>query len=134
MAEAETRIARCTCGQARAVCSGEPERVSVCHCLNCKRRSGSSFAVQARFAAANVTITGDFATFELVGDEGGRSVHRFCTGCGATLFYTFDAQPGVLAIPLGLFDDPWFARPAYSVYEERKHDWVEITGPVDHYD
>ena len=43
------RHASCSCGQLRIETSGEPFRVSVCHCLNCKRRSGSAFAVQARF-------------------------------------------------------------------------------------
>jgi hypothetical protein len=35
---------------------------------------------------------------------------------------------GLVAIPLGAFDDPYFVRPAFSVWEERKHDWVEISG------
>jgi hypothetical protein len=29
-------------------------------------------------------------------------------------------------------DDPYFLKPGYSVWEERKHDWVEISGEVGH--
>ena len=43
------RRAECACGQLSAVCSGEPMRVSVCHCLACKRRTGSAFSYNARF-------------------------------------------------------------------------------------
>ena len=35
---------------------------------------------------------------------------------------------GLIAIPLGAFDDPYFAAPAFSVWEGRKHDWVKILG------
>jgi hypothetical protein len=35
---------------------------------------------------------------------------------------------------LGAFDDPYFASPKFSVWEERKHDWVAISGDVEHLD
>ena len=52
------RVASCRCGQLTATCRGEPVRVSVCHCLNCQKRSGSAFAAQARWPDDQVTITG----------------------------------------------------------------------------
>jgi len=48
----------CSCGQLRAVVSGDPVRVSICHCLACQRRTGSSYGYQARFPAQSVTISG----------------------------------------------------------------------------
>ena len=53
-----TRRASCTCGQLHLETTGEPVRVSVCHCLDCQRRTGSAFAAQARFHA--ITL-GSFA-------------------------------------------------------------------------
>jgi hypothetical protein len=50
------RTAACWCGALTAVCEGEPARVSVCHCLACHQRSGSAFAVQARFPADKVRL------------------------------------------------------------------------------
>jgi hypothetical protein len=35
---------------------------------------------------------------------------------------------GLIAIPLGAFDNPYFLSPAFSVWEGRKHEWVEISG------
>ena len=41
----------------------------------------------------------------------------------------------MMAIPIGRFADPAFPPPEYSVYEERKHGWVQIVGDgVEHYD
>ena len=37
----EVRRASCTCGQLHFDCTGDPVRVSVCHCLACQRRTGS---------------------------------------------------------------------------------------------
>lgn len=129
-----SRTASCRCGRLTAVTSGEPVRLSVCHCLNCKKRSGSAFAVQARWPADMVTIEGKSKTFTKAGDSGDRARFHFCPECGSDLYYVAEAMPDLVAIPLGAFDDPFFGTPEYSVYEGRKQPWVEITGPVEHYD
>ena len=51
-----TQLASCRCGQLKATVAGDSVRVSVCHCLNCKKRSGSAFAVQARWPKEDVAI------------------------------------------------------------------------------
>jgi hypothetical protein len=129
-----TRTASCRCGQLKATAAGEPVRVSVCHCLNCKKRSGSAFAVQARWPKAQVRINGASNTFVKVADSGNSATFHFCPECGSDVYYEIDGKfDDLVAIPLGAFDDPWFAIPRFSVWEERKHDWVEIVGPdVEH--
>jgi hypothetical protein len=131
-----THTASCRCGQLRATVSGDPVRVSVCHCLNCKKRSGSAFAVQARWPQEQVTIEGRSDTFELVADSGNRATFHFCPDCGSDVHYDINGKfDGQIAIPLGAFDDPYFLTPAFSVWEERKHDWVVISGEnVEHFD
>lgn len=121
--------ASCRCGQLRATVTGEPVRVSVCHCLNCQKRSGSAFAVQARWPAEQVKIEGRSNTFELVADSGNRATFHFCPDCGSDVHYDINGKfDGQIAIPLGAFDDAYFLKPRFSVWEERKHDWVEISG------
>lgn len=121
-----TRRAQCSCGQLSAACTGEPVRISVCHCLECKRRSGSAFSFNARWPAENVTITGTAREFTRIGDEGSRATFSFCPECGVTVHYRLDNQPGIIAIPAGTFADVSFPQPFVSVYEERKPAWVEI--------
>jgi len=65
-----TRIARCRCGQLSATCTGDPVRVSVCHCRGCRRLTGGALSAQARFPAEAVTLAGAFQTWECVGDSG----------------------------------------------------------------
>lgn len=130
------RTASCRCGQLKATATGEPVRVSVCHCLNCKKRSGSAFAVQARWPKEQVRIAGRSKTFVKAGDSGIRATFHFCPECGSDVYYTMEGElADLIAIPVGAFDDPYFARPAYSVFEGRKHDWLAISGDqVEHFD
>lgn len=127
-AEMVTRTATCRCGQLTASCEGEPVRVSVCHCLECQRRSGSVFATQARWPNEQVTISGTFSVWERIADSGHRATYKFCPVCGSTLAYIIEGWPGLTAIPVGAFADPNFPKPRFSVYEHRKHSWAEVPG------
>ena len=124
--------AACQCGQLVATCAGAPVRVSVCHCLDCQRRSGSAFAAQARFPADRVTIEGASHTWRRTGDDGGTATFHFCPGCGSTVHFRADALPGFVTVALGAFADPGFSPPTVSVYEDRRHAWVAIAGDVEH--
>jgi len=129
------RIATCRCGQLSASCAGEPERISVCHCLNCQKRSGSSFAAQARWPDAAVTWAGEYRIWAAPSDPGKGATFRFCPTCGSTVGFQAEGLPGLTAIAVGAFADPTFPPPVYSVYEERKHGWVGIIGEgIAHYE
>ena len=123
-----TRTATCRCGQLRAICEGEPVRVSVCHCLDCQKRSGSAFAAQARWPDAHVAVTGETKTWVRTADSGHRVTYRFCPHCGSTVAYVIEGWPNVTAVPLGAFADPEFPAPKFSVYEHRRHTWAAVLG------
>jgi len=130
-----TRIATCRCSDLTANCAGEPVRVSVCHCLDCQRRSGSAFAFQARWPEAQVAISGAWSEWSHTGETGNRAIFRFCPRCGVTIAYTSEGLPGLIAIPVGTLADPSFPSPEYSVWEGRKHRWVAVIGDgIDHFD
>jgi hypothetical protein len=121
-------VATCRCGHLRAECKGEPIRVSVCHCLECQKRTGSAFAAQARWPDGQVSVSGKSSNWVRTADSGSRSTFRFCPDCGSTVAYVSDGRPGVTAIPLGAFADPSFPAPRFSVYEHRKHPWTVVLG------
>jgi hypothetical protein len=131
----QTRLATCRCGQLRAECTGDPVRVSVCHCLDCQKRSGSVFAAQARWPERQVSIAGTASQWSSVGGSGDRATFHFCSVCGATIAYRNAGMPGLVAIPVGAFADPHFPPPHYSVYESRKHAWLTITADsIEHFE
>lgn len=123
-----TRSAECQCGGIRVLCEGEPMRVSVCHCLACQRRSGSAFAVQARYHRSQIRLIGQTREFVRTADSGNRVFQQFCPRCGTGVTYHLEDAPEIVAVAVGLFADPEFPRPGVSVYESRKYPWVTMTG------
>ncbi|CAN7685313.1 GFA family protein [Rhizobium sp. LjRoot30] len=120
------RKGSCRCGALIVSCIEEPVRVSVCHCLECQRRTGSAFGVQARFSESSVFLDGERREFERVGDSGQWARYSFCPACGSTVAYRNEDAPGVIAVPVGAFADPDFPAPGRSIFEGRKHEWVRL--------
>jgi hypothetical protein len=54
-----TRRATCSCGQLHLTIEAEPSRISMCHCLECQRRTGAVMSNQARFRHEQVTFADD---------------------------------------------------------------------------
>lgn len=118
------REGSCSCGALRVRVAGDPLRVSVCHCLACQRRSGSVFAIQARFASDVVQTDGDAGEYVRISDEGEPARFYFCRQCGVTVWYSASFAPGCIMVPVGVFADPEFPAPSVSGWEERRHSWV----------
>jgi hypothetical protein len=125
-----TRDAACSCGQLQLTVQGDPVRISVCHCLACQRRTGSAFAMQARYPASEVHVVGRCTQYTRTSDLGEERTFRFCADCGATVFYTTADAPDVIAVPIGAFADPSFPAPTVSVYESRRHSWVTLSPEI----
>lgn len=119
-----SRDASCSCGQLRVECFGPPASVSVCHCLECQKRTGSPFGAQARFPITKVRRWGRSQTYTRRGESGGQVEFQFCPECGATVFWQPDGLREFLMVALGSFADPSFPTPDREVYEDRAHGWV----------
>ena len=119
-----TRTATCSCGALSATVQGDPARNSLCHCLNCKRRTGSAFAWNATYKEGKVEIDGPHASFTRTSEEGFWVRHHFCPTCGTRIFYAIERRPGMISIPAGAFADPDFPPPTVQVYDERACPWL----------
>ena len=129
------RRAACCCGQLRLECEGEPFRVSVCHCRECQRRTGSAFGYQARFPREQVThIEGDRTAYRRVADSGNAVTMHFCPRCGSTVYWELESMPEVIAVAAGAFADADFPAPAFSFWEQHKHAWIDsfVDLPLNH--
>ncbi|GGJ03647.1 GFA family protein [Neoroseomonas lacus] len=122
---AAAHIAACACGQLRAECRGERRLVSLCHCLDCQRRTGSAFGIAAFFGRDDVTNEGRASACIRRGDSGHALRFHFCPDCGSTVFWEPERRPGDLAVAVGAFADPGFPAPAKSVFEHRRHPWIQ---------
>jgi hypothetical protein len=129
----ETREAACSCGQLRLTAEGDPIRISICHCLACQRRTGSAFAIQARFPADRVRVIGRYADYVRTSAFGKKSTFHFCPDCGVTVFYraVYETDADLVAVPVGAFADPAFPPPTVSGHESRRHPWLLLPDSIE---
>lgn len=119
-----TRTARCSCGSLRAVCEGEPEKVSLCHCLACQRRTGSTYGIAAFFRSRDVTVDGRSKLYTRKADSGFAVTFHFCPDCGSTVLWKPQRMPDLTGVAAGAFADPAFPKPTSAVHLETRHSWV----------
>ena len=120
-----SRTASCSCGQLRIQVEGEPQDVGVCHCLACQRMTGSVFAALASFSAP-FKVFGTATEYVRVGDQGAKFIFRFCPVCGTTVFHSEEGREDFVGVAVGAFADPTFPAPQVSIYDCRRHPWVQL--------
>src|SRR5499427_5060133 len=116
-----TRRATCSCGQLHLTIEGEPSRISMCHCLECQRRTGAVISNQARFPREQVTFAGKAAAWVRTAESGNALTFHFCPTCGSTVYWEGEGFPGFVAVAIGNFADPSFPAPTVAVWEESRH-------------
>lgn len=102
----------CLCGDIRFVAKGRPNRVGLCHCMDCRKFHGALFHASAVFPEGAVEIIGE------TGDFGGR---HFCPRCGSSVFGRSGDEIG---IHLGSLDAPDQFVPSYELWTIRRESWL----------
>ncbi|GID98233.1 GFA family protein [Amorphoplanes digitatis] len=140
------REASCNCGQLSFVYDGpDPQRISLCQCYECQRRTGTVLSEQTRLPSEHVTIAGQSKTWTFPTDNGkpvtfrscdseGATYH-FCPECGSTVYWELTIAPGFIGAGVGSFTDPTFPPPKISGFEAYGPAWLNISDlPMPHYD
>lgn len=121
-------IATCACGDLKVEVSGEPDLNGICHCNNCKKRTGSAFGMSAYFKRSSILkIEGNSSCYELTNPADGSHQKRFfCSRCGTTVYWEVSTQAGMVGIAAGCFADNPMANPKYSASTDKKWKWVRL--------
>ena len=119
-----TRTASCACGQLKAVCTGEPKGVSLCHCAQCQKRTGSAYGIAVFFTRDKVATEGRFTSHARKSDSGHGVTFHFCPQCGSSVFWEPARKRDEIAVAYGAFADINFPPPSKEVYVELRHPWV----------
>jgi hypothetical protein len=96
-----SRRAACSCGQLHLSIEGEPSRISMCHCLECQRRTGAVISNQARFGREQVTFAGKATAWVRTAESGNAPTFHFCPTCGSTVYWEGEGFPGYVAVAIG---------------------------------
>lgn len=120
--------ATCACGQASITVNALPTMHGVCHCTNCKRRTGSAFGISAYFdKTAVVEIKGETKVYSFHHAAQNHDQERhFCVNCGTTLFWFLSAAPESIGIAGGCFADEVLPEPTFSVTDRKRFSWASL--------
>ncbi len=112
----------CGCGKVRFVASGQPVRVGLCHCIDCRKHHGALFYTAAIFPENSVQIEGETR---------GYAGRFFCPSCGSPVF----ARTGdEIEIHLGALDQPNQLTPTYECWVRHREEWLPEFPCLDQYE
>jgi len=122
------KSAQCCCGDLKIEVTGKPERHGMCHCNDCKRRTGSAFGLSAYFKNENVIILfGESVCYQVHNQNKDAVQERFfCKKCGTTLYWNVSCYPQLTGVAGGCFAEDALDRPSYSASHGSKYDWVKV--------
>lgn len=126
--ETKSHTARCACGACSIEVSGTPLAHAVCHCDNCKRRTGSAFGVSLYFRKQDVaSVKGDMTLYALHNSARNEDQERFfCKTCGTTLYWHSSSYPDFVGIAGGCFAREVPGEPNINASPSKKLAWVAI--------
>ena len=122
------RVAQCCCKKSSISVSGSPEIHTICHCDNCKQRTGSAFGISAYFKIDNIIEkTENLNVYRLHHEEKNHDQERhFCSVCGTTLYWTISSMPNLIGIAGGCFTDQPLPIPGFSANNASQYSWVSL--------
>jgi len=113
----------CRCGAVKISVLDKPQMMVQCHCLDCKKFSGTGHTSNAYFAESDVIIEGALHDYTVIADSGAEMKRSFCPTCGSRLSGTNSARPDLVSITVGCLDHSSWYTPQMVLYSSRKHDW-----------
>jgi hypothetical protein len=113
----------CVCEAVRYEVTGEPVAMVDCQCRQCQRESGTGHASHMVFAGAEVAVTGEARTFDMVGDGGTLKRKAFCPTCGSPVSMTFPEVPGIFIVRAASLDEPARYAPQFVTWTAVAQPW-----------
>ncbi|KAL1741580.1 Mss4-like protein [Schizophyllum fasciatum] len=111
--------------------SPDDARMSICHCPNCKKFTGSAFGVTAKIPRAAFHVTSGAALTKHEGNNGSGSVltREFCGACGSGILeYGASAGENVYLF-YGSLDEPDALPPKGEFFTKYRAGWMpEVPG------
>ncbi|MCX2889093.1 aldehyde-activating protein [Pseudomonas sp. LB-090624] len=117
---------QCQCGLVKVeIAAQQLPALYACHCLNCQRWSGSSFALHMLCAASAVGVAGETATY-VREHQGHTSRQHACGVCHTRLFNETTAAPGMRVVRAGMLEGSEHFEPVAHIWTRRKQPWLVL--------
>ena len=120
---------RCLCGGVQYQVSGAPVGMYHCHCAQCRRASGSSFATNVMVPSAQFELIAGADLLSRFESSPGKHRH-FCSRCGSPIFSRSQATEQLTSVRCGTLDGDPGLRPGVHFYVASKSPWYDICDDI----
>ena len=96
-----------------------------CHCLECRRATGSAFNTSLVVRATDFRIASgeDVLSFH---ESSAGNLRHFCSSCGSPIFKRFPLPPEILTVRAGTLTSDPGVRPLAHIWVSEKAPWHQI--------
>jgi hypothetical protein len=118
----------CLCGAVRLAVEGNPYRVGICHCLDCRKSQGAIFRAFAIYPRDALRVTGETRQYR----QKGKTDRHFCARCFSPLFQLTEGGDEA-ELFIGALDATSQLRPSYELWMGRREEWLPAMDVPLHY-
>ncbi|MEI7568062.1 MAG: GFA family protein [Alcaligenaceae bacterium] len=120
----------CHCGQIRYEAEIDPAAVSICHCTDCQKITGSAFRVNVPAKKENFRmLAGTPKTYLKTAESGAKRLQAFCQNCGTSIYATTEVDQKVFGLRVGALEQRQQLSPQKQIWCDSAMPWLgNITG------
>lgn len=122
----------CYCKKIRFTVDEEPTWVGACHCIDCRRISGTPYTVWAGYRNDAFKITrGSPEEFQ----SSAKVKRSFCSACHSPCAFVYTdpnvtVEDNLTYIAIGILDDPTRLKLMQHIWVSQKLPWIDINDGV----
>jgi hypothetical protein len=122
---------QCHCGHVRYEAEIDPDKVTICHCTDCQRLTGSAYRVTVTADSDKIKLTANPPKlYTKYGQNGRARLLSFCSECGSPLFSTGEGKDAArTGIRVGTINQRRELRPKRQIWCRSALPWInELEG------
>ena len=116
----------CLCGAGHYQSSAYPQCVGQCHCVDCRKTSGTDHGTHLVVPEDAFSVTGKLKFFDHPADSGNIVSRGFCPECGGPIYSRNSNMKGVVFVRASSLEDLEIAKPQVIVYASRAPSWSRL--------
>ena len=119
----------CHCGSITFEAEVDPTAMSICHCTDCQKLSGSVFRATIPAQAEHfVLLSGTPKTYIKTAESGNKRCHAFCGDCGTPIYATTIDTPKSFGLRVGTIAQRHAFSPRRQIWQRSAVAWLETIG------
>jgi len=123
----------CLCRSIQYEIKGELGNFGYCHCMSCRKASGSAHAANSPVNRDQFTLIGNSTSLREYESSPGK-FRVFCSNCGSPIFAYLSKSPNMIRMRLGSLDTPFTKHAKAHTFVSDKASWEVIEGEIPQFD